>query len=118
MKIRQVPMTRQQLCGMRERVRQEENPGPGRRMKWLQRHPKLAPFYTAAVGMLRNTDRAQMPSWRAIKKMMVVLATAPKVIPLGLRMPVPYPLMQYRHERGSWRSYPSQQITSNLGSIQ
>ncbi len=88
--------------------------GPGRRAKWLQRHPKLAPFYTAAFGMLSTGDRAQKPAWKAVKKMMVVLATAPRVVLPGVGH-VPYVLAQYRHKRSTWRSFPRHPITSNMG---
>lgn len=87
--------------------------GPGRRMKWLMRHPKLVPFYTLAHGVLQNGDRAQKPSWRAVRKMMVLLATAPRITLPGVGR-VPYIIAKYRHERPSWRSFPHQVINANL----
>lgn len=91
----------------------EKDPGPGRKQKWLQRHPKLAPFHNAAFGMLHTGDRSQKPSWRAVRKMMAVLAMAPKVVLPGIGL-VPYPLVQYRHLRASWRSFDRVVLSSNF----
>jgi hypothetical protein len=87
--------------------------GPGRTAKWLQRHPKLAPYYTVAVNLLSNGDRAQRPSWRAVRKMMVVVAQSPRIKMVGVGV-VPYLLHLGRHERGSWRSFPRVVIDANL----
>lgn len=84
-----------------------------KRLKWLQRHKKLAPFYTTALAMLKNGPRAQEPSWAAIKKMMVVVAQSPRInVPDIGRIPAI--TMQGRHERGSWRSYPRVVIDANM----
>ena len=91
----------------------QEKVGPGRRMKWLMRHPKLGVWYKAAINILQNGDRAQKPSWKAVRKIMVVLATAPRVSVEGLGN-VPYPLAFARHERLTWRQYPHQTIDANL----
>lgn len=91
----------------------EQKIGPGRTNKWLQRHPKLAPYYGIAVRVLKNGERAQQPTWRSIRKMMVALAISPKVTLPGVGV-VPYQLSLGRWERGSWRSYPHVAIDSNL----
>lgn len=88
-------------------------PGPGRQNKWLQRHPKIAPYYNLAWEMLRNGERSQAPKWKAIRKMMVALAVAPKVRMIGVGI-VPYQASLGRHERGSWRSFPRVVIDANL----
>lgn len=111
--------TRQQRRAMYRAMNKEasylpRNPvGPGRLAKWLQRHPKLAPFYSTAFGMLSTGNRAQRPSWKAVRKMMVVLATSPKIVLPGVGH-VPYVLAQYRHQRASWRSFPHQHIDANI----
>lgn len=87
--------------------------GPGRTNKWLGRHPEIGAFYSIALRMLQNGDRAQRPSWRAVRKMMVSLATAPRIKMLGVGV-VPYQLAMNRHERGSWRSFPRRVIDANL----
>lgn len=81
--------------------------------KWLARHPKMAPFYSTAVGMLMTGERAQRPSWRAVRKMMVVLATDVRVLLPGVGL-VPASLSMYRYQRPTWRSYPRQAITANM----
>ncbi len=86
----------------------------GKRMAWLIHHPKLAPFYSMSVRLLQNSDRAQKPTWRAIKKMMVLVATGPRIDMPGVGKRVPYMLGQASHERGSWRSYPHVVIDANL----
>lgn len=88
--------------------------GPGRRAKWLMRHPKIALFYSAAVSMLQENERAQKPSWRAVRKMMVVLATAPYVPMPGIKGGIPYPMASARHARPTWRQYKRQAIDANL----
>jgi hypothetical protein len=98
---------------MRNEIKREPA-GPGRRNKWLSRNPKIAPFYTAAIEMLMTGPRSQKPSWRAVRKMMVVLATAPRVQLVGLGKRVPYPMTVPQHVRNSWRSYPHIAITANL----
>lgn len=87
--------------------------GPGRRMKWLMRHPKLAPFYILAFNVMSTGERAEQPKWKAVRKMMVILATAPRV-PHPVLGRVPYIIAKYRHERPSWRSFPHQTINANL----
>lgn len=84
-----------------------------KRLKWLQRHPKLAPFYTTVLAMLKNSPRAQEPTWKAIRKMLVVVAQSPRVAVPGVGR-VPAIIMQGRHERGSWRSYPRVHIDANM----
>lgn len=95
-------------------VPKKVNKTHGKRMSWLIRHPKLAPFYSMAVRLLQNSDRATKPTWRAIKKMMVLLATGPRVRMIGVGDNVPFMLSQSAHERGSWRSYPHVTIDANL----
>ncbi len=85
----------------------------GKRMSWLIRHPKLATFYSVAQGMLMSGPRASTPTWRAVKKMMVVIATNPHIKHAVLGS-VPAVLLQARHQRPSWRSYPHQTIDANL----
>ena len=99
----------QRITGNFVMERREAPVGPGRRNKWLMRHRKLAPFYAMAVNMLGNGAR-----WRAIRKMMVVLAQAPKIRPVGSEHAYPYVAMLGRHERGSWRSFPRVVIDANL----
>lgn len=94
-------------------VRLEAKVGAGKRAKWLSRHPKLEPYYALALEMLMNGTRSQAPRWKAIRKMMVALATAPKIKMLGVGV-VPYQCGIGRHERGSWRSFPSVVIDANL----
>lgn len=84
-----------------------------RQLKWLQRHPKLAPFYTTAMAALKTGPSAQEPTWRAIRKMLVVIAQSPRVDVPGLGR-IPAIAMQGRHERGSWRSYPHVTIDANM----
>ena len=84
-----------------------------KRLKWLQRHPKLAPFYTTAMAMLKTGPRAQEPSWAAIRKMMVVVAQSPRITVPALGR-IPAITIQGRHERGSWRSYPHVMIDANM----
>lgn len=88
-------------------------PGIGKRLKWLSRHPKIAGMYPLAVKVLQNGDRASHPTWRAIRKMMVILAQQPRVAVLGLGR-VPFLLTQGAWERGTWRSYPRVVIDANL----
>ena len=87
--------------------------GPGKHQRWLSRHPKLAPFYTLAVGMLTTGPRSQQPSWRAVKKIMANLATCPRVVVPGLGR-VPYLMMLQRHDRLPWRQLPKIRIDANL----
>lgn len=87
--------------------------GMGKRLKWLQKHPKLAPYYTLALGMLQTSDRATFPTWRAIRKMMVVVATAPKIKHAILGR-IPYMILKPRHMRPSWRTFPHVTIDANL----
>lgn len=94
-------------------LRMDEKPGPGRRMKWLQRHPKLAPYWALAHEMLSTGEKSQQPKWKAVRKMMVALAVAPKVRMIGVGI-VPYQASLGRHERGSWRSFPRVVIDANL----
>lgn len=82
--------------------------GPGRRNKWLMRHPKLAPFYDMAVQMLGGGA-----SWKAIRKMMVITAQNPRVQHADGRR-YPFIALQSRHQRGSWRAYPHVTIDANL----
>lgn len=88
--------------------------GPGRQNKWLARHPKIGGFYAMAVGILQNGDRAQRPSWKAIRKTMLLLATQPRVRVIGVGDRLPFMLTQNRHERGAWRSYPHITLDANL----
>lgn len=82
--------------------------GPGRRMKWLMRHPKLAPFYVMVTQMLGEGAK-----WKAIRKMLVIVAQNPKVKHAdGKRYP--FIALQSRHQRGSWRAYPSVTIDANM----
>jgi hypothetical protein len=103
----QVKLERAALTGHETKV------GFGRLGTWLRRHPKLAPYHGMAVAILKTGERAQQPSWRAVRKMMVVLATAPRIKMVGVGV-VPYLLHNGRHERGSWRSFPRQVIDANL----
>lgn len=85
-----------------------EKVGPGRRMKWLMRHPKLAPFYVMVTQMLGEGAK-----WKAIRKMLVIVAQNPKVKHAdGKRYP--FIALQSRHQRGSWRAYPSVTIDANM----
>lgn len=111
--IEQIPRTRQDLNGHREAVRQEK-PGPGRRARWLQRHPKLAPYYEAAMQMLQPRGLGQRPSWKAIRKTMATLAVSPRIRPPGFDHSMPYQYLQGISERGSWRSWPRVAINANL----
>lgn len=84
-------------------------PGPGRRVKWLMRHPKLAPFYQMADQLLGGAAK-----WKALRKMMVVLAQSPRIKPMGADYGVPAVALLPAHQRGSWRSYPRVVIDANL----
>lgn len=92
--------------------------GPGRRNKWLQRHPKLAPFYVMAINYLKNGERAQQPTWRAIRKMMVILATSERVHLPSIQTPLPWPITLPTATKPSWRSFPSTRIDANLAVAQ
>ena len=87
--------------------------GIGKRMKWLSRHPKIVGMYPIALNLLRNSERASVPTWRAIKKMMVILATQPRMNVPALGR-VPFMLTQGMWERGTWRSYPGVVIDANM----
>jgi hypothetical protein len=87
--------------------------GIGKRMKWLSRHTNIAGMYPIALNILRNSERASMPTWRAIKKMTAILATQPRMNVPGLGR-VPFMLTQGMWERGTWRSYPHIVIDANL----
>lgn len=88
--------------------------GVGARMDWLRKHPKLAPFYTAALAALSTGPRATPPKWRAIRKLMVALAISPRVKPIGFKQAIPAMAMLDRHQRGSWRDLPHVTIDANL----
>lgn len=88
--------------------------GQGKRLTWLKRHPKLAPFYRMAVAVLENGPKATPARWHAIKKMMVVLAQSPRVPIPGVTASAPYVVAIGRHERGPWRSFPHVVIDANL----
>lgn len=88
--------------------------GPGRRARWLQHHPKIAGFYQMAEGVLSNGSRSQPPKWKAVRKMMLVLATQPRVKVIGLGDRIPFMLTQGFHERGPWRAYPHVTLDANL----
>jgi hypothetical protein len=87
--------------------------GPGPLLKWLQRNPKLAPYYRGAAAMLSTGPRSTPPRWRAVRKMILVLAQAPtiKLPHVGV---VPYLAVTERHARGPWRSFPHQTLDANL----
>lgn len=87
--------------------------GPGKQNDWLNKHPKLAPYYRIAVACMKTGERSHPPTWRATKKMVVVLATAPKINLPGFGR-VPATLAVSRHVRGSWRSFKSVPINANL----
>ena len=91
--------------------RHEGKVGKGRLMKWLQRNPKLAPYYQEAVRLLNNGGTA--PTWKAVRKMMVIVATGPKINDIVLGR-IPFITTQGRYERGSWRAYPRVTIDANL----
>lgn len=103
-------------CSLEEPLR----PGPiqkvgvGRRIDWLRKHPKLAPFYGPALLMLKTGDRATPPTWRAIKKMMVAIAVSPRIKPIGQQQKFPAIVLLGRHQRGSWRELPHKTIDANL----